>query len=189
MTTSNLGMKQEFVATLKIFDCYDIEDFDCVPVFEYFRQHFHNLVYVFSEYGQVASGNYMSPSVFGHSCFPNATRTFNGCRLDIRAIKEIKKGEPITVSITRVDKSRKKRHSYLEYNYLIDCKCERCTSNFDEEFDYANKERLELEMSKAEHTDQWDKAFQIGKKLIPLYKHLGGYDTSVSWHLMRMAEL
>ncbi len=54
------------------------------------------------------------------------------------------------------------------------------------EFDYAYKERLEQEM----HTAQrWDKAFQVGKKLIPLFKHLGGYDITVSLHLMQMAEL
>ena len=51
-------------------------------------------------------------------------------------------------------------------------------------------ERLELEMAKAEHNDQqWDKAFQVGRKLIPLFKHLGGYDIIVSWHLMRMVEI
>ena len=51
-------------------------------------------------------------------------------------------------------------------------------------------ERLEMEMNMAEHMDQqWEKAFHAGRKLIPLYKHLGGYDITVSWHLMRMAEL
>ena len=51
-------------------------------------------------------------------------------------------------------------------------------------------ERLEKEMNMAEHIHhQEDKAFHAGKKLIPLYKHLGGYDITVSWHLMRMAEL
>ncbi len=50
-------------------------------------------------------------------------------------------------------------------------------------------ERLEMEMNMAEQMDQWDKAFQAGKKLFPLLKHLGGYDITVSWHLMRMAEI
>ena len=36
---------------------------------------------------------------------------------------------------------------------------------------------------------QLDKAFQVGKQLIPLYKHLCGYDIIVSFHLMRMVEL
>ena len=44
-------------------------------------------------------------------------------------------------------------------------------------------------MNMAEQMDQWDKAFQAGKKLFPLLKQLGGYDITVSWHLMRMAEI
>ncbi|KAH9404940.1 hypothetical protein TYRP_000774 [Tyrophagus putrescentiae] len=134
-------------------------------------------------------GIYSSPSVFSHSCAPNATLSFNGYRLNIRAIKEIHKGDPITFSRTRVDADRKQRHSSLE-DILIDCKCERCTTNSDREFDYANMERLEMAMNKAEHIyQQWDNAFQAGKKLTPLYKHLGGYDAIVSFHLMRMVEL
>ena len=50
--------------------------------------------------------------------------------------------------------------------------------------------QLEIEMNRAEYLDQqWEKAFQAGKKLIPLFKHLSCYDVIVSFHLMRMAEL
>ena len=50
--------------------------------------------------------------------------------------------------------------------------------------------QMEIELNWLEnYTKQWDKAFQLGKKLIPMFKHLAGYDITVSWHLMRMAEL
>ncbi|KAH9410476.1 hypothetical protein TYRP_023622 [Tyrophagus putrescentiae] len=48
------------------------------------------------------------------------------------------------------------------------------TRNFDRKFDYDKMERLEMEMNMAEHMNQqWEKAFHAGRKLIPLYKHLG----------------
>ncbi len=126
-----MGMELELSGILEMFDSWGIEDFDFATVREYFCKKSQNSLSVFLKFDCVAYGIYMSPSVFGHSCAPNATRSFNGCRLDIRAIKEIKKGEPITVSFARVDMNRQERHSYLEDMFVIDCKCERCTSDFD----------------------------------------------------------
>ncbi len=119
-----------FQVLVQTFEDCGIGNVNRSMLFEYFRKYFQNAIAVFSKYDIVAHGIYMSPSVFAHSCAPNATLSFNGYRLNIRAIKEIHKGDPITFSRTRVDADRKQRHSSLE-DILIDCKCERCTSNSD----------------------------------------------------------
>ena len=119
-----------FLRILKVFKDCGIENWNHSMLLEYFSKLCHNGLIVLSKYDTVAQGIYMSPLVFGHSCAPNATLSFNGYRLNIRAIKKIHKGDPITFSRIRVDASRELRCSYLE-SILIDCKCERCTSNFD----------------------------------------------------------
>ncbi len=124
----NLTSLYHFI--LKTFEDCGIGNIDRSILFEYFCTYFCNLLPVFLKYDLVAYGIFMSRSVFGHSCAPNATRSCNGCRSDVRAIKEIKKGDPITISISRMDISRQERRSYQE-GMLIDCTCERCSSNFD----------------------------------------------------------
>ncbi len=122
--------KLTFLHILKIFQDCGIGNVNRSTLFEYFRKLTNNYLPVFVKYHRVAYGIYSSPSVFSNSCAPNATRSSDGYRSDVRAIKEIKKGDPITICISRMDISREERRSFLE-TLLIDCKCERCSSNFD----------------------------------------------------------
>lgn len=43
----------------------------------------------------IATGLYLSASSLNHSCYPNCVLIFDGLRLDVRAIADIKKDEEV----------------------------------------------------------------------------------------------
>ena len=72
---------------------------------------------------------YLKYSLLNHSCDPNTIGVFDGKRLELRAIKEIKVGEEVTLSYTdaytAILEERKKKKLKLEY-WGFQCKCDIC---------------------------------------------------------------
>ena len=78
-------------------------------------------------------GVYLRMSRFNHSCQPNAEIFANqdaNDATDVRALRNIKEGEEITICYTDSDKSlwsREERRAELKHVYNFDCNCEGCT--------------------------------------------------------------
>lgn len=67
-------------------------------------------------------------SLINHSCDPNSVMIFNGRSLSVRALKEISKGEEITISYIDNTSPTHKRQGELAERYFFECGCLRCTS-------------------------------------------------------------
>jgi len=89
-------------------------------------------------------------SRFNHACSSNAERIFNYIDdvIEIRALKDIKMGEEITINYLTDEKCNKgyaimkkykQRQEYLKSNWKFDCQCDYCiedvANNFDEFYD------------------------------------------------------
>ncbi|KAL2285063.1 hypothetical protein FJTKL_08583 [Diaporthe vaccinii] len=73
----------------------------------------------------IASGIWLHVSHVNHSCVPNADRSFIGDMMVIRATKDIKAGEEISLSYLILNHSYMERQQRL-YFYGIDCDCPLC---------------------------------------------------------------
>lgn len=96
----------------------------------------------------IGNAVYLLTSFFRHSCAPNAATSFSGNRVEIRAIKTIMPGDQITIAYTDLTFAKKIRHDFLKTEYYFDCKCTRCESDFDEEFDYEKLAMLGEDMKR-----------------------------------------
>ncbi|CAF0747117.1 unnamed protein product [Didymodactylos carnosus] len=79
----------------------------------------------------IGCGFYLSATVYNHSCYPNCQQIFNGFRLQIRTIENIKENkEEYTINYCDLLQDRCKRQTELMKNYYFMCQCKRCgTSN------------------------------------------------------------
>lgn len=89
-----------------------------------------------SELMPIAMTLYLLATKFDHSCAPNAVPAYTGRSLEIRAIKTIQPGDRITFCRTDLSRNKQIRQMDLKERYYFVCKCSRCDSDFDEEFDY-----------------------------------------------------
>uniref|UniRef100_A0A146LER3 Protein-lysine N-methyltransferase SMYD4 n=1 Tax=Lygus hesperus TaxID=30085 RepID=A0A146LER3_LYGHE len=80
----------------------------------------------------VGAGLFPTLALFNHSCEPSIVRYFEGSKVVVRAIKNIKKGEKIFENygpiFTQTPKAE--RQSTLRNQYWFDCSCEPCTRNW-----------------------------------------------------------
>jgi hypothetical protein len=76
-------------------------------------------------------GLYTKAAAINHSCDPNCCQTFNissSATLSIRAIKDIKKGEEVTIAYIDVGRPTWWRKNELFLSYGFYCSCSRCCS-------------------------------------------------------------
>lgn len=64
-----------------------------------------------------------------HSCSSNAVIMFDGRRVSLRALNEIKQGEQIFISYVDPTQPREMRRAELQERYFFLCKCEKCNSD------------------------------------------------------------
>ncbi|KAJ0002217.1 hypothetical protein NQD34_002013 [Periophthalmus magnuspinnatus] len=80
------------------------------------------------ELQEIGVGLYPSLSLLNHDCGPNCVMVFEGTKLHLRAVKDIKSSDELTVSyidsLELVDVRRKQ----LEEQYHFTCTCHRCNS-------------------------------------------------------------
>lgn len=81
---------------------------------------------------EIGTALYVAESSFDHSCSPNAAPVFNGTYLEIRAIKQINKGDKVNINYVDLKENKTKRHNQLRQQYYFECECDRCNSNFDD---------------------------------------------------------
>ncbi|CAH2249964.1 histone-lysine N-methyltransferase SMYD3 [Pelobates cultripes] len=80
------------------------------------------------EMQDVAVGLYPSMSLLNHSCDPNCVIVFEGRCLLLRTVKEIPKGEELTISYIDVMMPTHQRQSQLQRQYCFTCDCHQCLS-------------------------------------------------------------
>lgn len=79
---------------------------------------------------EIGAALYISPSVFNHSCTPNAVFVTNGRRLNVRAVTDINTStDLILVNYTEPMYPRTLRRAELLHNYYFTCQCEKCTDD------------------------------------------------------------
>ncbi|KAI1286222.1 N-lysine methyltransferase SMYD2-A [Halotydeus destructor] len=91
---------------------------------------------------EIALGLFVECSIFDHSCRPNASQTFDGSKIQIRALRTIDTDvEDITISYIDAMGVRKERVESLRFLHFFECTCVRCSDkgsngdNFDDDED------------------------------------------------------
>lgn len=67
-------------------------------------------------------------SLFNHSCSPSACVSFVGRRLRIHMLRDLKKGDEISIAYTELYAGREERQAALRANKGFTCRCIRCES-------------------------------------------------------------
>ncbi|KAJ8290595.1 hypothetical protein GJAV_G00015040 [Gymnothorax javanicus] len=80
------------------------------------------------ELQEVGVGLYPSMSLLNHSCSPNCVMVFEGRMLQLRAVKNIRPLEELTISYTDVMMPSQDRKEQLKDQYYFLCECEGCTT-------------------------------------------------------------
>eukprot|EP00026_Physarum_polycephalum_P007780 Phypoly_transcript_07846.p1 GENE.Phypoly_transcript_07846~~Phypoly_transcript_07846.p1 ORF type:complete len:479 (+),score=56.38 Phypoly_transcript_07846:141-1577(+) len=80
----------------------------------------------------IGVGLYPLAALINHSCSPNSVAVFEGPRVYIRAIQNIKAGEEITVSYIEVGMTKQQRQATLAKHFYFVCECERCQNEANE---------------------------------------------------------
>jgi len=92
-------------------------------------------IYNKGETAKLGLGIYIEPSIFNHSCRPNAKFSTKGTRMEIRALAPIKKGEEPFISFIARHMDKKDRRALLKSRNL-DCHCNLCETEEDGAVDY-----------------------------------------------------
>lgn len=99
---------------------------DMLPEFGRMVFNGYTLIYLDSE--MVGAAVYVSPSMFNHSCAPNAAHTTIGTTLYIRALRDIDTAkEEILVNYIDPMSSRQSRQDVLWKDYYFHCECSKCS--------------------------------------------------------------
>jgi SET and MYND domain-containing protein len=68
-------------------------------------------------------------SLANHSCTPNATIMFDGRKIELRALADIKKDEQIFISYIDPTQAKNTRQDELKGRYFFTCECEECVQD------------------------------------------------------------
>ncbi|XP_063050633.1 histone-lysine N-methyltransferase SMYD3 [Engraulis encrasicolus] len=80
------------------------------------------------ELQEVGVGLYPSMSLLNHDCQPNCVMLFEGTTLHLRAVRDIKTHQEVTISYAECVSPTAERRGQLEQQYHFTCQC-RCCSN------------------------------------------------------------
>ena len=118
----------------------------------------------------IASGLWMMPSFFNHSCYFNATRVFVGNIMFIRSIIKIKKGEEITLTyVPQLD--LKERKEILKRGWGFNCNCLKC--NYESKFSGIFLKQLDLvENMLNKKQENKKKRYENLKNLLEIIKNI-----------------
>lgn len=84
-----------------------------------------------TDLNEIGSALFVLESALDHSCAPNAAPIFNGIDMEIRAMNDIAKNEPITINYLDLKEPKALRCQMLSEQYYFDCRCPRCSTDFD----------------------------------------------------------
>lgn len=74
----------------------------------------------------IGAGIYPVLAILNHSCRPNCSFVFYGPYVEVRAIRDIPSGEPLTISYIDIAQTTPRRQAELFKNYFFRCSCPLC---------------------------------------------------------------
>nr|XP_061820345.1 histone-lysine N-methyltransferase SMYD3-like isoform X1 [Nerophis lumbriciformis]XP_061820346.1 histone-lysine N-methyltransferase SMYD3-like isoform X1 [Nerophis lumbriciformis] len=80
------------------------------------------------ELQEIGVGLYPSLSLLNHDCRPNCVMVFEGAKIHLRAIQDIKPEEELTISYIETLLLTEERQKQLEDQYHFTCRCQKCDS-------------------------------------------------------------
>ncbi|KAM9825692.1 histone-lysine N-methyltransferase SMYD3 [Syngnathus typhle] len=80
------------------------------------------------ELQEIGVGLYPSLSLLNHDCRPNCVMVFEGTKLHLRAVRDIKPAEELTISYIETLSLTEERKKQLEDQYHFTCHCQKCDS-------------------------------------------------------------
>ncbi|XP_019746564.1 histone-lysine N-methyltransferase SMYD3 isoform X1 [Hippocampus comes] len=80
------------------------------------------------ELQEIGVGLYPSLSLLNHDCRPNCVMVFEGTKLHLRAVRDIKPTEELTISYIETLSLTEERQKQLEDQYHFTCRCQKCDS-------------------------------------------------------------
>nr|XP_015207457.1 PREDICTED: histone-lysine N-methyltransferase SMYD3 isoform X1 [Lepisosteus oculatus] len=125
------------------------------------------------ELQEIGVGLYPSMSLLNHDCDPNCVIVFQGRRLFLRAIREIRPAEELTVSYIDVLVPAQERRTQLQNQYCFVCECQQCdTRNKDEDMLAGNEKAWKSikdatpGMEKLQSQHQWEQVLSLCQTLV-----------------------
>ncbi|XP_053315754.1 histone-lysine N-methyltransferase SMYD3 [Spea bombifrons] len=171
------GLRQ-LVTALELYIRKEIQDSSQLPpgcnILEYFGKVTCNSFTISDgEMQDVGVGLFPSMSLLNHSCDPNCVIAFEGRYLNLRTVREIPKGEELTISYIDVMMPTHQRQNQLKRQYCFTCNCHRCLSNDKDKDMLAGDEQawkeMECSLSRLEEMrsqDKGEEALEICKALL-----------------------
>ncbi|KAM8945522.1 histone-lysine N-methyltransferase SMYD3 [Pelodytes ibericus] len=141
----------QLVTTLEVYLKKEIKDSSPLPpgchILELFGKVTCNSFTISDgEMQDIGVGLYPSMSLLNHSCDPNCVIVFEGRCLFLRTVKEIPKGEELTICYIDVMMPSHKRQDQLQRQYCFTCDCHRCLSRDKDDDMLAGDEQASKEM-------------------------------------------
>uniref|UniRef100_A0A8C5MU57 [histone H3]-lysine(4) N-trimethyltransferase n=1 Tax=Leptobrachium leishanense TaxID=445787 RepID=A0A8C5MU57_9ANUR len=122
------------------------------------------------EMQDVGVGLYPSMSLLNHSCDPNCVIVFEGKCLHLRTVKEIPKGEELTISYIDVMMPTRQRQNQLKRQYCFTCDCHRClTGDKDKDMlagDEQASKSMEMALASLKELQSQNKVLAMCKALL-----------------------
>ncbi|XP_054892310.1 histone-lysine N-methyltransferase SMYD3 [Poeciliopsis prolifica] len=92
------------------------------------------------ELQEVGVGLYPSLSLLNHDCRPNCVMVFEGERLQLRAVQDIRPKDELTISYIETLCLTEERQKQLQEQYHFVCHCQRCNSKKEDGFMLSGEE-------------------------------------------------
>lgn len=126
-----------------------------------------------------------------HSCRPNADRLFKGNMLGIRAVKAIAQDEKVHLTLVPQYYPREQVRQLLMDNQLIDCKCEECSKEPEQDVrsqvDWDELRKIHDGMDKLKETKNWTEIGDTFEKLVSVgQKIYGEYFSCITLQMLLM---
>uniref|UniRef100_A0A6P5JU52 [histone H3]-lysine(4) N-trimethyltransferase n=1 Tax=Phascolarctos cinereus TaxID=38626 RepID=A0A6P5JU52_PHACI len=128
------------------------------------------------EMQEVGVGLYPSMSLLNHSCDPNCVIVFEGPSLFLRAVRNIKPGEELTICYLDVLMPSAERQKQLKEQYCFDCDCPLCKTQSKDADMLAGEvqawKEVQGSLEKVEDLqsqEKWDQVLAICQTLINNY--------------------
>ncbi|XP_063773876.1 histone-lysine N-methyltransferase SMYD3 isoform X2 [Pseudophryne corroboree] len=141
-------------ATLEQYLKKELQDYSQLPpgfqILDYFSKLTCNSFTISDgEMQEVGVGVYPSMSLLNHSCDPNCVIVFEGTCLHLRTVKEIAKGEELTISYIDVKMPSHLRQMQFQRQYCFTCDCSRCLTKDKDEDMLAGGEEASKQMERS----------------------------------------
>ena len=114
-------------------------------------------------------GVYENISFINHSCNPNSASMSRSGKIVLRAIKNIKQGDEITINYIDIASPSEKRQFDLKERYHFTCTCEICCENdLLTEMEFNTLDLLSKQQDELKSMQNWTECFKVSEKLFDL---------------------